>query len=157
MTNDQAKRLAPGLYHLYWTDGGSSVASVGQHWDGEPWYMPLNWITMPTRIDWSIVGDAVLIEKQNHQRPAPYGFLLALVEDPTDVAALSAFCDWLSEQSIPNASVRSLLVMPGDTVVATMRSDFDVPALLARLHERFPNNLVIMTTEELALEVLRDT
>lgn len=34
MTQEEAKKLPLGLYYLFWKDGGSSLAAVGQLYDG---------------------------------------------------------------------------------------------------------------------------
>lgn len=38
----------PGLYKVYWREGGSSVAAVGCDRAGRLWLAPTNWITVPT-------------------------------------------------------------------------------------------------------------
>lgn len=38
------KGLAPGLYRIWWRDGGGeSLAAVGQLHDGSNWLAPCNW------------------------------------------------------------------------------------------------------------------
>jgi hypothetical protein len=36
-------RLPPGLYRIYWTSGGSSLAAVGCAPVGRNWIAPINW------------------------------------------------------------------------------------------------------------------
>ena len=36
--------LGPGIYRLYWRDGGSSLAAVGIREDGTNWVAPTNWV-----------------------------------------------------------------------------------------------------------------
>lgn len=43
MTQLEAKKLSLSLYVLYWKSGGSSIASVGQLYDGTRWFAPCNW------------------------------------------------------------------------------------------------------------------
>ncbi len=43
MTPEEAKALPLGLYRLHWMDGGSSLAAVGQCYDGTRWFAPTNW------------------------------------------------------------------------------------------------------------------
>jgi hypothetical protein len=43
MTNEQARGLELGLYLVKWTDGTTSLASVGQLSNGERWLAPCNW------------------------------------------------------------------------------------------------------------------
>jgi len=34
----------PGLYRIYWTSGGSSLAAIGEFRDGGRWFAPINWL-----------------------------------------------------------------------------------------------------------------
>ena len=42
-SGDQLPNIKFGLYEIFWNDGGSSLASVGQMYDGELWIAPCNW------------------------------------------------------------------------------------------------------------------
>ena len=44
MNQRDVKKLGLGLYRLHWTDGGSSLASVGMTFDGGRWMAPINWV-----------------------------------------------------------------------------------------------------------------
>jgi hypothetical protein len=44
MNNDQMLQCKLGLYKIYWTDGGSSLAAIGNSREGERWLAPTNWI-----------------------------------------------------------------------------------------------------------------
>ncbi len=46
--------LSNGLYLLYWEDGGISEASVGRTKNGEVWYAPTNWTSVPCH-DWGLI------------------------------------------------------------------------------------------------------
>ena len=67
MTQEQAKRLPLGLYRLYWKDGSSSLAAVGNLNDGRRWFAPVNWTnSRPDGIasaDWRTVWEAELLER----------------------------------------------------------------------------------------------
>lgn len=54
MTEKQAQELPVGVYRLYWVGGDWSVAAVGQDSQGNAWFAPANWVTVPW-FDWSIV------------------------------------------------------------------------------------------------------
>ena len=43
MSEEQSKLLKPGIYRLYWKEGGSSLAAVGMCQDGTRWMAPVNW------------------------------------------------------------------------------------------------------------------
>lgn len=45
MRKSEVESLKLGLYTIYWKSGGSSLASVGQLYDGARWLAPCNWIT----------------------------------------------------------------------------------------------------------------
>jgi hypothetical protein len=64
MTREEAGRLAPGVYRIWWEEGGSSVASVGILHDGTPWFMPANWTgdgKIQASTDWDDVERVELI------------------------------------------------------------------------------------------------
>lgn len=48
MEQKDVKQLEPGLYRIYWRDGGSSLASVGMEADGARWLAPTNWVVPAT-------------------------------------------------------------------------------------------------------------
>lgn len=37
------RKLPLGVYRVFWNDGGSSVAAIGQLHDGTRWLAPANW------------------------------------------------------------------------------------------------------------------
>ena len=45
MNEQEVKELKLGVYRLYWVEGGTSVACVGQTYSGNKWYAPSNWTT----------------------------------------------------------------------------------------------------------------
>jgi hypothetical protein len=53
--------LIVGVYNIYWKSGGSSVSSVGQDREGNYWFAPANWVTVPW-FDWSDVKSIELIQ-----------------------------------------------------------------------------------------------
>ena len=54
-----------GLYRLYWTSGGSSLAAVGGLHDRRLWFAPTNWTADDARYvtssDWNLVERAELL------------------------------------------------------------------------------------------------
>lgn len=57
-----------GLYVLHWVGGGSSLASVGQLYDGTRWYAPCNWTSATpegrvTSTDWNMVERAECLRR----------------------------------------------------------------------------------------------
>lgn len=48
---------AVGLYRLYWTNGGFSLAAVGMAANGEMWYAPVNWCDVGlAQTTWELVA-----------------------------------------------------------------------------------------------------
>lgn len=45
----------PGVYRVYWDEGGSSVAAIGVKHDGGLWLAPSNWLAPDLDPDWSRV------------------------------------------------------------------------------------------------------
>lgn len=43
MTVDEVRKMRNGVYRIFWTTGGLSVAAKGQGDDGTPWLAPTNW------------------------------------------------------------------------------------------------------------------
>ena len=65
MTQDEARELPLGLYRIFWKTGGSSLAAVGQLYDGTRWFAPTNWTAADnfmTSINWKIVEKVKLIK-----------------------------------------------------------------------------------------------
>ena len=60
MTKREVQKLSLGLYHLFWKDGGSSLASVGNDGAGNRWYAPVNWLDVPST-DWHAVKGVIQI------------------------------------------------------------------------------------------------
>lgn len=46
MNAASSRKLAPGLYHLHWRDGSSSLAAVGILHNGRRWFAPCNWTSV---------------------------------------------------------------------------------------------------------------
>lgn len=44
MTKKRSLRIRPGLYTVYWKDGGSSLAAIGMLPNGDRWLAPINWV-----------------------------------------------------------------------------------------------------------------
>lgn len=44
MPEEDLKKPPFGLYRVYWADGGSSIAAIGQDSNGDRWIAPTNWI-----------------------------------------------------------------------------------------------------------------
>lgn len=67
MTTEESHELAPGLYLLYWTTGGKSLASVGILRNGDRWFAPANWTGITcysvVTVGWLSVKKAALIAK----------------------------------------------------------------------------------------------
>ncbi len=42
-SGSQLQTVPFGLYEIYWKSGGSSLASVGNMYDGVRWIAPINW------------------------------------------------------------------------------------------------------------------
>lgn len=61
MTNQQARKLLPGIYRIYWKGGGNSIAAVGVLHSGNRWFAPTNWTSpAPPGIasgNWKMVDD----------------------------------------------------------------------------------------------------
>ena len=65
MTKKEAKELGHGLCRIYWrikNGGGTSLAAVGSNSQGDRWYAPTNWVSVPI-FDWEIVERVEWIEK----------------------------------------------------------------------------------------------
>ena len=59
--------LQNGLYKLFWKEGGSSLASVGQLINGDMWYAPTNWVDKTEEgiacTNWRTVEKALRLDK----------------------------------------------------------------------------------------------
>jgi len=44
MTPEQVAKLRHGLYRIFWTSGGDSLAAVGSDREGKRWLAPTNWV-----------------------------------------------------------------------------------------------------------------
>lgn len=51
MTQREAKKVAHGLYEIFWKSGGSSLAAVGSNANGYRWVAPTNWIVISDKIN----------------------------------------------------------------------------------------------------------
>ena len=54
--------LSPGLYRIWWSSGGSSLAAVGMTHDGGRWIAPTNWQKPAAMTDHSSWSDVVKAE-----------------------------------------------------------------------------------------------
>ena len=61
----------PGLYRVWWSTGGHSVAAVGMRSDGGLWLAPTNWISPDEDPDWDDVLKLDLIARQDHSTEPP--------------------------------------------------------------------------------------
>ena len=43
MIPDELDKVVPGLYKIYWKDGGYSLTAIGMLHDGTRWVAPVNW------------------------------------------------------------------------------------------------------------------
>jgi hypothetical protein len=60
MTADRVRELKIGIYRIYWTEGGSSIAAVGITQTGDKWIAPLNWVHPSENMEvWEKVEEAV--------------------------------------------------------------------------------------------------
>ncbi len=75
MTNSS---IAPGLYRLHWkAGGGTSLASVGMKEDGQRWFAPTNWISVPS-FDWAKIERVETIVEGSDTEERPAGNLIAI-------------------------------------------------------------------------------
>lgn len=51
MTLDEFNSLEPGLYRVWWSTGGFSVAAIGATPGGARWVAPTNWYSAPSSSD----------------------------------------------------------------------------------------------------------
>lgn len=51
MTEAELQRVPPGLYRVWWDEGGSSEAAIGMNQDGTRWLAPINWASPVTAVD----------------------------------------------------------------------------------------------------------
>lgn len=68
MTLRETKKLAHGLYRIYWKTSDVSLAAVGSTHSGRRWFAPANWTSVDAmhplvaRTDWQHVNHVALIE-----------------------------------------------------------------------------------------------
>ncbi len=62
MTKAETREMKPGLYRIWWKDGGCSIAAVGVLSNGDKWLAPTNWVH-PTEEQgvWRMVRSAVQV------------------------------------------------------------------------------------------------
>lgn len=70
MTETKVQKLKPGLYKIFWNEGGYSFASVGNTPDGKAWLAPTNWINVCSEFTsgqktWRMVKKVELIVGNN--------------------------------------------------------------------------------------------
>jgi Protein of unknown function (DUF551) len=58
---EERRGLEPGLYRLYWSSGGASLAAVGIDREGRNWFAPTNWVN-GCWLDWRKVKRVESIE-----------------------------------------------------------------------------------------------
>lgn len=56
------ERLKPGIYLICWKSGGHSLASVGLDAQGQNWFAPCNWLTVPS-YDWQRVERTIELQQ----------------------------------------------------------------------------------------------
>lgn len=119
MTPEEARELPLGLYRLFWTSGGYSLAAVGQTRSGERWYAPANWLSpqdlpSPAGRDWSVVTRVECV-MPNRERRDPSRSARSLLErlglcpDPELVEQILAALrrnNMLDEDADPQKHVR---------------------------------------------------
>ena len=66
MSPQQLQSIEPGLYRLFWTDGGMSVAAVGRDSAGAPWFAATDWV-FGSWTDWSGVDRVELITTREQE------------------------------------------------------------------------------------------
>lgn len=44
MKKKEVQKLRLGLYRIYWKEGNSSLAAVGNTCEGNRWLAPINWV-----------------------------------------------------------------------------------------------------------------
>jgi hypothetical protein len=67
MTNSEVHALKNGIYRLFWEEGDPAVAAVGRDEEGDVWYAPTNWISVPN-FNWSNIQRVELITTQEYER-----------------------------------------------------------------------------------------
>lgn len=65
------RELKPGLYKIYWKEGGSSLAAVGLDFSGRRWLAPTNWISVPAFNVWPMVEKVELLEPRHTHGAEP--------------------------------------------------------------------------------------
>lgn len=63
----KVKGLQHGLYEIYWTSGGSSLAAVGYDVAGWCWMSPVNW-TSGVTTEWKQVKAIKLLIKHDYTK-----------------------------------------------------------------------------------------
>jgi hypothetical protein len=69
MTGAEVRHLPTGVYRVFWKGGGTSVAAMGQLYDGRKWLVPANWTSeSPAKIatthHWRLIERLELIAKE---------------------------------------------------------------------------------------------
>jgi hypothetical protein len=64
MTKTESRNLKLGLYRVYWTSGGWSVAAIGMKDNGDKWLAPTNWVGPTLDPDWDGILRVELIATQ---------------------------------------------------------------------------------------------
>src|ERR1700683_198033 len=73
--------VPPGLYWIHWASGGTSLASVGMKEDGQRWYAPTNWISVPS-FDWSKVDKVEPLSSAPRDEETPISFYTDIPQPP---------------------------------------------------------------------------
>lgn len=62
MTIKDSMKIRPGVYRIYWKEGGYSVGAIGQKMNGRCWFTPANWLGGEPCQEWRRVERVELIE-----------------------------------------------------------------------------------------------
>jgi hypothetical protein len=75
------KDVSPGLYRVYWDEGGYSLAAVGVLSNGDRWLAPINWVHPTENQDyWRQVTALVPVELPSGHKHSNVDFYAAGVE-----------------------------------------------------------------------------
>lgn len=64
----KVKGMKQGLYEIYWTSGGSSLASVGYDREGYNWMAPCNWTSGSSTDSWANVKAVKMIVPNDYDK-----------------------------------------------------------------------------------------
>lgn len=69
MKDEHLEGLEPGVYRLWWVNGGSSVGAVGLDREGRYWFHPSNWVSGPCT-EWGLVKALTFLDCQGLEHRA---------------------------------------------------------------------------------------